>query len=298
LVKRANLARYRVLFGFLVNGALVLLFGVLLYQNRESLPLVTQLLTPSIIGACLLFYFASYMIQFLIWKGMMGYQRGERSRGLDEYIRTIFMGWLPGGLWKIFGRMTIYRAPRLSRNMILLINLLEMFLLLLANASVLLLLSPFALWTKGMGMGILLVILIVAAVRFSHLLPTISGVNTTVRWLSWGGGYMLAWLCGGMITYLVVSPFASSIMLTDAIRFWCLAGAAGLVLQALPINTLVRDATMAAMLAQTIGLHTAIIAAFAVRLMMLACEMLVGWALLVVIGLYRMAFRSGDTPVS
>lgn len=292
-----RLQKFRRPFNIVINGLMVLLLSYVIYQNQEALPQLARLLSPTLIGMCLLFYLLSLTIQFVIWIDLMGYQRTELGRATEEYISTIFMGMLPGGLWKIFGRMTVYRAPRLTANTILMINLVEPLLLLLANAVVLLCINSFDWITRAGGFAVLAVITGIAAVRLSHPLPPFQHSDSSnrvhtlaafTRWLLWIAGYVVVWLLAGKIIFLVLTQYGIPITYAQAVSYWCIAGVAGLVLQALPVNALVRDATLVALLVQaSISLPAAIIAAFAIRIVMMMSELTIGWTLLGTIWLSR-----------
>jgi hypothetical protein len=281
--------RFRRQIGVLVSLSQVVLLGVLLYRNKETLPLVARLVAPSIIGSCLLLYLISLLLQFSIWSDLLGYRRAEQGRALEEYIRTNFMGRLPGGLWKIVGRMTIYRAPRLPARAILVVNVLEILLMLLASAAVIFLSSSLDWRLRLAGLCSLALTLLLLAVLAARMQSVLQSVHSPVHWIAWTGGYIVAWLCGGMITYLVIAPFDVTITFSDALRYWCIAGATGLLLQVIPLNILIRDATLVALLQSFMSLTNAIIAAFAVRLVMLVCDLAIGWTLLGLVEIIRRA---------
>lgn len=302
--RQLSQARLRKIVSFVLNILIAAILGLLFYQHRAELPLLAYTLTVPVLAASLLLCLVSFLFLFIIWMDLMGYQRVERMRALEEYVRTVFLGWLPGGLWKIAGRMTIYRAPRLSANTILAINFIETLLLLCANAIILLSISPLDSTLRWMGASILLLGLIGLALRISRFLPAFQPyslldagqmpvptsqfivqrlhwfISVMPRWLGWLGGYALAWLSGGIITLLIVQPFYPSITLLDALVVWCLAGGMGVLLQMLPLNMLVRDITMVTLLQSFMPFSRAIIAALALRLVLMSCDLCIGWMFL------------------
>ncbi len=272
--------RARRLIGMLLNGILISLLAALLYQNQHYLPLIAHAFTPGILGGAFLFYLLSLLIQFWVWMSLMDYREGERSRALDEYIRTIFLGRLPGGLWKLVGRMTVYRAPRLSSKEIVFINLVEIGLALSACGLIMLSLADVS-WVRWLlGLGAMLTVLVGLSVWVTRLLPQLQQLRRVWSWLVWLGAYIGSWLCGSVIVYLVVSTFEPSIGFSTTLSAWCIAGAAGLVFQVLPLSVLIRDATLAGLLQGAMPLSMAIVAAFAVRLIMMLCELGAGWLLI------------------
>src|SRR5690349_12845868 len=175
-----------------VNCVLLTLLGLIIYQNRDDLPLVEQLLDLRMIGGSLLLYITSFLVQLTIWSDMMGYGRGERMGAMEDYIRTTFMGRLPGGLWKIVGRMTIYRAPRLTSRAILAVNLIEVLLLLLTNGILMLSFSALPAWLRLAGAAALLLTLVTLATQSFRFIPALQRRHRPLRWLLWSAGYLLA----------------------------------------------------------------------------------------------------------
>ncbi len=273
--------RYRRHVGFAVNVLLAILFAVLLYQNQGTLPLLTHVVTPLIVGGCFVFYLASLLLQFVAWAGLMQYSRADLGRALEEYIRTIFMGRLPGGLWKLVGRMTVYRAPHHTLRAIVAINLAEIGLALLANTVLLLVLMELDWLLRVAGLGGVLIVAYMGRRAGGATLAD----HRAVSWLLWVVCYMLSWVCGAMMVYMIVTPFGAALPLLDILRFWCIAGAAGIVLQVLPLSSLVRDMTLVAMLQGSMPLAGAVVAGFAVRLFLSVSELLTGWLLLWLLGL-------------
>lgn len=270
-----------------INVLLVAIVAALVYQNRELLPIVARLVSPWMIGVCLLLYLFSLLLQSFVWMNLMGYPSAERGTALAEYIRTIFMGWLPGGLWKLVGRMTVYRPKRLSSANVLAVNLIEVVLSLLANALLLIGISSTAWPMRAGGIALLALGPTLLAPSLSGRLPSLLEHRSPARWLAWLISYVLSWLSGGMITYLVIAPFGPQGGLVEALRLWCIAGGAGVILQILPFSMLARDATLVVLLRSSLPLDKAIVAAFAVRLTMMACELVAGWALLALIRLVK-----------
>ncbi len=272
-----NTARARRLVGGVVNVFLAVVLGTLLFRNRQILPLVAQAVTPLNVGAYLFLYLVSLLVQFGIWSNLMGYRLSEQAQALDDYIRTILMGKLPGGLWKLFGRMTLYRPSRLSPRFVLALNFIELLVALLANGLLVLLVSPLA-WQIRIG---LLASIVVALIVIPTRLPqSLVHLRNPLQWVGWVTGYVMAWMCGALIAHFVISSFNGAVTLSDAIRYWCSAGAIGLVLQVLPLSMLVRDVTLVAFLQPSMPLATAIIAAFTLRLILMICELVNGWLLL------------------
>lgn len=283
LTTTASLPVRRIL-GIALNLLLAALLAKLLYNNKDSLPLLAPLLSPWFIGLSLLLYLSAFLIQFAVWMDLMGYPGRLTRRALEDYIRTTFMGRLPGGFWKLVGRMTVYRAPGHSSKTIIIINLLELAIALLASALLLVILWPITLWLRIASGTAVIASMFVLMIQSSRLLPSNPVFRKATHWLGWWIGYVVSWLCGALIVYIIVSQFSSSLTIYDIIRYWCLASAAGLLLQILPLSTLLRDATLVALLQPHMPIARAVIAAFAIRATLTICELLIGWLLLGLIG--------------
>lgn len=268
--------------GLLINILLIGLLVAILYQNQEILPFIGYIFTPRTIISSLVLYLLSLVIQFLIWFELMDYRRLEYQRAIEEYIQTIFMGRLPGGLWKLVGRITVYRAPRLSPKTIIIVNLIEIILSLLACFIILLLTIDITHLLRIAGIGTIIALLSGISMYVGRFFPQLRLFQQRWRWFIWVCGFMGAWLCGGLIVYLVASPLSAMISLGTAIMVWCVAGGIGLIFQVLPLSVLIRDATIAGLLQSFMPLSSAIVAAFAVRMIMMVSELVVGWMLLAI----------------
>jgi uncharacterized membrane protein YbhN (UPF0104 family) len=125
--------------------------------------------------------------------------------------------------------------------------------------------------------------------------PRLGGRGAAVRWLLWLAGYLAVWLCAGLIVYVLLGAGKSQppIPLALALRLWCLSSGAGLLLQILPVSSLVRDTALSLLLHRLLPLEQAITAALAIRLVLQGCELALGWGLL---GLVRMAGPAAHSP--
>lgn len=284
---RTPTARRR--FGFVLNLTLLLLLGVILYQSRADLPRLAQQFSWRLAALAGLCYAASFSLQLLIWADLSGYRRYEWRDALDQYVRTTFMARLPGGLWKIAGRMTVYRAPRISPRAALAVALVELALLLATSAALLLLLTPLDWWLR-VGAGLTLIAALTGvALRTAGLVPGLQRGKGWLRWPLWSAGYALSWICGGLMVYLMIRMlgYAGAVPVAESIKLWCISGAAGLALQFIPVSALFRDGTLVVLLQPLVPLHIAVLAAVLMRLAMMVFELAIGWALLGLLHLTR-----------
>ena len=191
------------------------------------------------------------------------------------------MGRLPGGLWKLVGRMTVYKAPQHSLRAVVTINFAEIGIALFTNAVLLLLLVDIPWYLRVCGLAGVLVIGLLARQAGGDTLTQ----HRLLSWLLWIGCYLLAWGFGALMVYAIVGAFGVTLPMLTILRFWCIAGAAGILLQVLPLSSLVRDMTLVAMLQVSMPFASAVVVGFAMRLFLSLCELLSGWSILGVLWL-------------
>jgi hypothetical protein len=277
----------RRLIALVLNLAMLSLLLIILYQSRDELPQLARQFSLRLAALAGLCYAASFTIQWLAWADLSGYRRYEWRDALDQYVRTTFMARLPGGLWKIAGRMTVYRAPRISPRAALAVALVELALLLATSAALLLLMTSLDWWLRAGGGLALVVTLAVVASRTGGLVPGLQRGHRWLRWPLWSAGYALSWISGGLMVYLMIRMlgYAGAVPVVESIKLWCISGAAGLALQFIPVSALFRDGTLVVLLQPLVPLHIAVLAALLMRLAMMVFELATGWALL---GLLRL----------
>lgn len=274
-----------------INLLLLAIVALVVYQNSELLPLLGQSLSLSTLAMCLGLYLLSLLIQAAIWIDLMGYRSGERRVAIEDYVQTTLMGRLPGGLWKWFGRVTVYRAQHLSTRAILLVNLIELLLLLLSAGLVLALLSALAWQWQLLAIAAQALVAAGLVWRLRPLVPGLQRKLIVLRVLIWCGAYALAWGCGAAILYLLVQPFSQAPLdLVAALRLACLSGVVNLVFQILPVSLLFRDLTLLALLGPFMSSPQALVAIFALRLVSSVCELLASW--LVIAGVRLLPART------
>jgi hypothetical protein len=265
--------------GLGLNLALLALVGLIIYQHQELLPTLREALSPQILVACLGLYLLSLLFQTVIWIDLMGYQLSEYPVAVEDYVQTNLMSRLPGGIWKLIGRMTIYRTPRLSAGAVLVINLFELLLLILSAGLIVSLLLPLAPGWRALIVGGILVALGLSVRRLGGLVPGLQRPLPLLRPLIWLAGYLLCWLGGAALAYLIFLPFASLSFL-DLLLPVTLSGMVSLALQFLPISLLFRDLTLVTLMAPFMSPSQAIVAIFALRLVSSVCELLASWLLI------------------
>lgn len=264
-----------------LNLFLLAVVALIIYQNGELLPILGRSLSLVSLVSCLGLYLLSLSVQAAIWIDLMGYRSGERRLALADYVQTTLMGRLPGGLWKWFGRVTVYRAAHLSTSAILLVNLIELLLLLLTAGLLIALLFPTAWYWRLLVVAAQLLLASAIVWRLTPLVPGLQRRLIVVRVAGWCAGYLLAWGCGALILYLIAQPFSQTPLdLVTVLRLTSVSGVVNLLFQILPVSLLFRDLTLLALLGPFMSSPQAIVVIFALRLVSSICELLSSWILM------------------
>lgn len=266
-----------------LNLFLLAVVALIIYQNGELLPILGRSLSLVSLVSCLGLYLLSLSIQAAVWIDLMGYGSGERRMALTDYVQTTLMGRLPGGLWKWFGRVTVYRATHLSTSTILLVNLIELLFLFLSAGLLIALLFPVAWYWRLLALVVQCLLAGGIVWRLTPLIPGLQRRWILLRAVGWCGSYMLAWGCGALILYLLAQPFSQTPLdLLTVLRLTCLSGVVNLLFQILPVSLLFRDLTLLALLGPFMSSPQAIVVIFALRLVSSICELLSSWILMAV----------------
>jgi hypothetical protein len=270
-----------------INLFLLAVVALIIYQNSELLPTLGQSLALGSLVSCLGLYLLSLSIQAAIWIDLMGYRPGERRAALADYIQTTLMGRLPGGWWKWFGRVTVYRAAHLSTRAILLVNLIELLLLMLTAGIVIALLLPIAWYWRLLAIAVQSLAVGGLLWRLAPIVPGLQRRFIFLRAVVWSSGYILAWGCGALILYLLAQPFSRmQLDLFVVLRLTCLSGVVNLLFQLLPVSLLFRDLTLLALLGSFMSSAQAVVVIFALRLVSSVCELLSSWILVAAVRLF------------
>lgn len=289
-------SKYTKYINTLVNVMLFVLVSSLIYQNRDQISQFKAIFDLKNLLLCLFSYAIAYILQFFIWSGLMGNHAGGRVNALRDYVNTTLMGRLPGSVWKILGRVTIYKTNTISSRTVVLINLTEMLVIGLGNAILLILLGSWHIAYQILLMALSLAILLIAK-RINK--PYLSREKNRIwHWSWWLICAMGEWICGGIFVYLLIHPFLvlaqASISVLAVIVIWCRVGAAGLILQIIPLGSFFRDATLVIFLQSVMPLSHALIAATVVRLGLLMADVSIGWLFLIASSRYKRALQPAE----
>ena len=271
---------------------------------------------PTYLGVCargFLLYPISLVVQALIWR-MIIVRLGQTAGGwwdIEIYAYSSLMRHLPGMIWYLAGRTTMYHTRGVGASLTLMASGLEWVLLLAAAVLVYGVLS-----LTGSGMLLISIVLLSAlivgtalglrqALLASARLPVpgfvrrqltalatvpVPGAVDLTLWLSL---YVLTYFVAGWILFLLVRGVAPevSIGLGAAIRIWALTGGIGSLLSAIaPAGLGVRELTLTVLLSPTMSTAGAIVVAILLRMLYVGGSLVWGgmlWAIARLIGRHR-----------
>ena len=278
----------------------------LLLRSTDELRMLDD--WPTYLGVCargFLLYPISLIVQALIWR-MIIVRLGQMAGGwwdIEIYAYSSLMRHLPGMIWYLAGRATMYYTRGVGASVALMASGLEWFLLLAAAVLVYSTLS-----LTGSGMLLISIVLLSAlimgtafglrqALLASTRLPApgfvrrrltalatapVPGTADLTLWLSL---YVLTYFVAGWILFLLVRGVApeAAIGLYAAIRIWALTGGIGSLLSAIaPAGLGVRELTLTVLLSPTMPMAEAIVVAILLRMLYVGGSLVWGgmlWAI-------------------
>ena len=271
---------------------------------------------PTYLGVCargFLLYPISLVVQALIWR-LIIVRLGQMAGGwwdIEIYAYSSLMRHLPGMIWYLAGRATMYHTRGVEASLTLMASGLEWVLLLVAAVLVYGVLS-----LTGSGMLLLSIVLLSVlivgtamglrqALLTSARLPLpgfvrrrmaalatvpVPGVTDLTLWLSL---YVLTYFVAGWILFLLVRGVAPEvgIGLGAAIKIWALTGGIGSLLSAIvPAGLGVRELTLTVLLSPPMSMAGAIVVAILLRMLYVGGSLVWGgmlWAIARLIGRHR-----------
>jgi len=271
---------------------------------------------PTYLGVCakgFLLYPISLIVQALIWR-MIIVQLGQMGGGwwdIEIYAYSSLMRHLPGMIWYLAGRTTMYHARGIGAALTLAASGLEWVLLLAAAVLVYGTLS-----LTGPGTLLLSVVLLAALIvgtAFGLRQALLAGarlplpgflrrrlatlatapVPATADLTLWLSLYVLAYFIGGWILFLLVRGVApeARIGLVAATRIWALTGGLGFLFSAvMPAGLGVRELTLTVLLSPPMSTAGAIVVAILLRVLYVGGSLVWGgmlWAIARLVGRYR-----------
>lgn len=287
--------------GIMLLSILFLLF--ILLRDVQTLP--AQIVWQDYLGVCaigLLLYLIPLLMHLAVWTGLMTRLGGVRGGWwhVEIFAHSHLLRRLPGVVWYVVGRTTMYRAQGVDANVPIVASGLEWLLLVAGSAVV----------TASLGLGggaglpaiasIGLILIVASALALGFLFTAVSGPNRNGRaanWLArliavnpprfrdlsmWLGLYIVTYVLGGWILLLLVqgiSP-ASGVDLLNMTQAWALVGGLGTLLSAIvPAGMGIRELSLTVVLSPYIGGTAGVLVSVLLRLLFMFADLVWGVAL-------------------
>ncbi len=267
LILTANHPLAKTILKITTNILLMSILMFVLYQNQQVIPVLFRIETMQNMAISIILYFASIVIQAMIWIDMIGYKHYSRRQGLDDFVQTYLMGRLPGGWWKWIGRITVYRASHLSLSSAIQVSLTE-FLLLISSGVALAIAVSATHWAIAVTVVVLYAILLWRLlITLASTKPEFQHWHLFSRVFRWCIGYIIAWILGACILFiLILSLQVNPLPFLQIMQISLISGIVGQLLQLLPISALVRDLTLSTLLYQFLSIPQIVVIVFMFRL--------------------------------
>jgi hypothetical protein len=193
---------------------------------------------------------------------------------------------LPGTLWYVVGRVTWYEQLGVAKRLSTFASILEIILIVWAGLITALVTLPFIvnlhvnLWIVLL-FGIVLSGLLMHPKVLGYLLGKLgsdkdAGHLSYRNILIWLSFYIILWLVGGSMLYLVLRTFLplEVQMWATCVGAWSIAGVSGLLIQILPTGLGLSEATLSLILSTYISSSIAVSTAILFRILMTFYEFL------------------------
>ncbi len=258
------------------------------------------------LGACLiasLLYLIPLLLQLVVWSGLMARLGQLRSGWWDVEIFSYshLLRRMPGVLWYIAGRTTMYHSYGVSANVPIIASGLE-WLLLLVSAGLLVVVLGLA---GTVGVPVLIILCLFGAVLLSFVLQIIFKLGTQLHlpgrlggWISrmttvtlprkghitgWLLLYSLAYVVGGWIILILLRQIdpGTQLDLVTTTRMWALTGGVGTLLSFLiPAGMGIRELTLVVVLSNSMPASGAVLLGILLRVIFIASDLVWGGMLL------------------
>jgi uncharacterized membrane protein YbhN (UPF0104 family) len=219
------------------------------------------------------------------------------------YIVTHAARRIPGSIWHVFGRIAWYERLGIRKGVTAFTNVLETVLIILSGLVMTAIFLPFLTTNSGVSFWQILVwislgLLAIHPRLIKAIMIRLGQDNPpkTITYrlvLGWFVHYLLIWLVGGTILFLIIQAlFGTTLSLWPiCVAAWCVAGVAGTLILLLPSGLGLSEATISLLLAAHIPSSIAVAAAIIMRIIMTGYDIL--FALLLFILRDKLAIFSG-----
>lgn len=254
----------------------------LIIPNLDDLSIIKENFSIGPILLTIPVYYLGLYSASIVWGKMMN----DLTDPLPEpqhqniYIITHAARRIPGFVWHVLGRITWYEQMGIRKSITAFANGLETVLIIVSGLVMVAIFFPFLsqksgveFWQIILGIGIgsiffhpkfIQKILQKLGQGYSHQEITYKMI------LKWFLYYLIIWLTGGTVLFLIVSSMlqVTFSLWPVCIVIWCIAGVAGMLLIFLPSGFGLNEATISLLLAMYISSSLAVAAAIIIRILL------------------------------
>jgi len=198
---------------------------------------------------------------------------------------------IPGMIWHVIGRIAWYERYGVRKSVTTFANILEPVLIILSGLIMTTLFLPFLsthlnqspfFFVGGIIIGLCIIHPRLIQAILSKLGQEVPQEKLTYkRTLGWILSYMIVWLIGGTVLFLVVKIYLDVplSLWPICIAIWCAAGVAGTLTIFLPAGFGLSEATISLFLASQIPSSIAVITAITMRILLTLYEFILAFVL-------------------
>ena len=241
-----------------------------------------------------LFLVTTLLTSFIWGQMMISFDnRISLSQHIVIYLATLFAGRLPGGIWNVVGRIAWYEQLGIRKRITTFVSILQWFTILWSGTIVLLLILP---WIFGINIknivflaGLILLLALLLNPRVVRLLmqKLLKGVELPeIRFrkiLSWLALYLLIWILGGTILYLItVSIYPGLNSWLYSLAAWSAAGVSGTLVTFLPSGLGLVELVSSLVLSVQIPSSISVVVSLIMRILLTGYEFILSLTFLMV----------------
>lgn len=273
--------------------------GLLIYNQQELKQFGDWRIYLSRCLGGFLLYPISLGLQAVTWGLIMARLSGGHWswKDIEIYTYTHLMKHLPGGVWYLAGRVAGYQEEGVNVSVTLAASALEWLLLLVAAVTLYGALSLSGIsWLWGLAVFGVCLSTTVGFVRWLRSPQRRAGhipkfarcwvaglaevqLPTVADFALWLSGYLLAYIIGGLILYLLLreGPAYEVLSWVEVVRIWALTGGIGFLLSmVVPSGLIARELTLTVLLAPFISAMSALLIAVLLRFLFVVGDLLWG----------------------
>jgi len=293
----------------LILGMVILIFfSYAIHVNWQQLQQYEWQLKPAYLGLAFLCYPINLILSMMNWHFLVRGTGGTVSfqENAEIFCYSNFPKTVPGAIWYIMGRTYMYQKKGISQTTILLASASELFFLIFAGVITSFVILPFTnnktILLYLLLLPLLMLPLLIAPI-FNKLLTLIQKRVSKGKQAQFSQrdilliliNYMLAWLWGGVILYLLINGIISLplTILMDIILAWVISGVASLSTAFIVNGMGVKEVTLTLLLNKHMLLSVAIVVSILFKLLIMVGDMV--WSGFFVILLSKTCKKTNNT---